>query len=79
MDATGILPYEKVQVVNNNNGERFETYVMEGERGSGTICPNGLQTACRRRNTVIIISTECDYVEHREHKPPWYLWMKGTR
>lgn len=41
MDAADILPNEKVQVVNNNNGARFETYVIEGTRGSGTICLNG--------------------------------------
>lgn len=41
LDASGILPNEKVQVVNINNGERFETYVIKGERGSGQICLNG--------------------------------------
>ena len=41
MDAAGILPMERVQVVNLNNGERFETYAIEGESGSGTICANG--------------------------------------
>ena len=41
LDASGILPFERVQVVNVNNGERFETYVIAGERGSGTICLNG--------------------------------------
>lgn len=41
LDASGILPHEKVQIVNVNNGERFETYVIEGERGSGQICLNG--------------------------------------
>ncbi len=41
LDASGIIPNEKVQVVNVNNGERFETYVIKGERGSGQICLNG--------------------------------------
>ena len=41
LEAAGILPNEKVQVVNNNNGERIETYVIEGKRGSGEICLNG--------------------------------------
>ncbi len=41
LDASGILPDEKVQIVNINNGERFETYVIKGERGSGQICLNG--------------------------------------
>lgn len=41
MEAAGILPHQKVQVVNNNNGARIETYALEGERGSGVICLNG--------------------------------------
>ena len=56
-DAANILPGEKVQIVNNNNGERIETYVIRGERGSGVICLNG--AAARRvevGDVVIIIS-----------------------
>lgn len=41
MEAAGILPYEEVVISNLNNGERFSTYVIEGKRGSGTICLNG--------------------------------------
>jgi aspartate 1-decarboxylase len=41
MDAANIIANEKVQIVNNNNGSRFETYVIKGERGSGTVCLNG--------------------------------------
>ncbi len=41
IDTAGIIVHEKVQVVNNNNGARFETYVIEGKRGSGIICLNG--------------------------------------
>lgn len=41
LEESGILPMEKVQVVNINNGERFETYVIEGEKNSGVICLNG--------------------------------------
>lgn len=41
MEASGIMPNEKVQIVNINNGERFETYVIKGERGSGAVCLNG--------------------------------------
>ena len=57
MDAVGIIENEKVHVVNNNNGERLETYVIKGERGSGVICLNG--AAARKAqmgDTVIIIS-----------------------
>ena len=41
MDAANIIAGERVQIVNNNNGERLETYVINGERGSGVICLNG--------------------------------------
>lgn len=57
LDATDILPNERVQIVNNNNGERLETYVIKGERGSGVICLNG--AAARKvavGDKVIIIS-----------------------
>lgn len=57
MDASGLLAGERVQIVNNNNGERIETYVIKGERGSGVICLNG--AAARRAevgDVVIIIS-----------------------
>jgi aspartate 1-decarboxylase len=57
MEAANILEGEKVQIVNNNNGERFETYTIRGERGSGVLCLNG--AAARRvqvGDIVIIIS-----------------------
>lgn len=57
MDAVGIIAGERVYIVNNNNGERFDTYVIRGERGSGCICLNG--AAARKvqvGDTVIIIS-----------------------
>ena len=57
LEAANILEGEKVQIVNNNNGERFETYTIRGERGSGVICLNG--AAARRvqvADIVIIIS-----------------------
>lgn len=57
MDAAGLIEGEKVQVVNNNNGERLETYVIPGERSSGVICLNG--AAARRAqvgDTIIIIA-----------------------
>lgn len=57
MDAAGIVPGEKVQVVDNNNGERLETYTIAGKRGTGVICLNG--AAARKvsvGDVVIIIS-----------------------
>ncbi|MCR5473353.1 L-aspartate 1-decarboxylase [Prevotella communis] len=57
LDAANMIAGEKVQIVDNNNGERFETYIIKGERGSGCICLNG--AAARKvqvGDTVIIIS-----------------------
>lgn len=57
IDAVGLLPNEKVQIVNNNNGARFETYVIAGARGSGTICLNGAAARLVQvGDTVIIIA-----------------------
>ena len=71
MDAANLIAGEKVQVVNNNNGERFETYVIRGERGTGCICLNG--AAARKvvvGDTVIIISYALmDFEEARTFKP----------
>ena len=57
MDAAGLIAGEKVQIVDNNNGERFETYIIRGERGCGCICLNG--AAARKvqvGDTIIIMS-----------------------
>ena len=55
LDAVDILPNEKVAIVNNNNGERLETYVIEGERNSGKICLNGAAARLVQVNDIIII------------------------
>lgn len=55
LDAVDILPNEKVAIVNNNNGARLETYVIEGERGSGKICLNGAAARLVQVDDVIII------------------------
>ena len=55
MDAAGLIDGEKVQVVNNNNGERLETYVIVGERGSGVICLNGAAARKAQVDDVLII------------------------
>lgn len=55
LDAAGILEYEKVQIVDINNGERFETYTIAGERGSGVICLNGAAARCVQKGDKIII------------------------
>lgn len=55
MDAAGILANERVQVVDNNNGARLETYVIPGERGSGVICLNGAAARCVQPGDIVII------------------------
>lgn len=75
MDAANIIENEKVQVVNLNNGERLETYVIKGKRNSGTICLNG--PAARKAavgDLVIIISyAGMDFEEAKKHKP-WLVF-----
>lgn len=71
MDAANIIENEKVQIVNVNNGERLETYVIKGTRGSGMICLNG--PAARKvavGDVVIIISyASMDFEEAKKFKP----------
>ena len=55
LDAAGILPGEKVQIVNNNNGARLETYTTPGKRGSGVICLNGAAARCALEGDIVII------------------------
>lgn len=55
LDAANILPGERVYIVDNNNGERFDTYVIPGERGSGVICLNGAAARRVQPGDVIII------------------------
>jgi aspartate 1-decarboxylase len=71
MDAANLIEFEKVQVVNLNNGERLETYVIKGQRGSGVICMNG--PAARRvavGDVVIIMSyATMDFDEAKKFQP----------
>nr|WP_319401078.1 aspartate 1-decarboxylase [uncultured Carboxylicivirga sp.] len=71
MDAANIIENEKVQVVNNNNGERIETYVIKGERGSGVICLNGAAARKVAVGDVVIIITYCSMPleEAKQFKP----------
>lgn len=71
LDAVGMLPNEKVQIVNNNNGARLETYIIPGERGSGVVCLNGAAARLvQPGDTVIIISYVMVAEENvRDHKP----------
>ena len=71
MEAAGIREYEKVAIVDVNNGARFETYVIAGERGSGTICLNGAAARCVSVGDKIIIMAyaELEPAEAKAAKP----------
>lgn len=71
LDAAGMMANEKVQIVNNNNGARLETYIIPGERGSGVICLNGAAARLvQPGDTVIIISYVMVAEEKvKDHKP----------
>jgi aspartate 1-decarboxylase len=71
MDAANIIANEKVQIVNNNNGARFETYVIKGERGTGTICLNGATARLAQVGDIVIIMSYAymEMDEARNYKP----------
>lgn len=71
MDAANIFEHERVQIVNVNNGERLETYVIKGERGSGVICLNGPAARKVAVGDIIIIISYCmlSLEEHKTHEP----------
>lgn len=71
LDAVDILPNEKVQIVNNNNGARLETYVISGERGSGVICLNGAAARLVQVDDIIIIISyaQLNEEELKHHEP----------
>mgnify|MGYP002537917363 CR=1 FL=1 len=71
LEAAGILEYEKVQIADVDNGNRFETYAIAGERGSGMICLNGAAARCVQVGDKIILMAYCDLdtEEVKNHKP----------
>lgn len=81
LDAANMIAGEKVQIVNNNNGERFETYIIKGERGSGCVCLNG--AAARKvvvGDTVIIISYALmDFEEAKTFQPTVVFPKEGNK
>ena len=81
VDAANIIENEKVQVVNINNGERLETYVIKGKRGSGVVCLNG--PAARKAavgDIVIIISyAAMDFEEAKTFKPSIVFVKDGNK
>lgn len=69
LDAVGLAANEKVQIVNNNNGARFETYIIPGERGSGVVCLNGAAARLVQEGDVVIIIS---YALVPEEKIPYH-------
>lgn len=80
MDAAGMIEGEKVQIVNVNNGERIETYLIKGKRNSGTVCLNG--PAARKGavgDIIIIISyAHMDFEEAKTFRPKMVFPKEGT-
>ena len=71
MDASGIIAGERVYIVNNNNGERLDTYVIKGERGSGVICLNGAAARKVQPGDIVIIMSYASmpFEEAKTFKP----------
>jgi aspartate 1-decarboxylase len=81
MDAVNIAPNEKVQIVNNNNGARLETYVIPGERGSGQICLNGAAARLVQKGDIVIIIAYgiVSEEELRKHQPVIAIMDENNR
>jgi aspartate 1-decarboxylase len=71
LDSVGMLANEKVQIVNNNNGARLETYIIPGERGTGVICLNGAAARLVQKGDIVIIISYAIIPEDKllSHKP----------
>lgn len=71
MDAANIIANEKVQIVNNNNGARLETYVIKGERGTGIICLNGAAARLAQLGDILIVISYCSlpFEEAKKFQP----------
>ena len=81
MEAAGMLEGEQVHIVNNNNGERFVTYIIRGERGSGCICLNGAAARLVQPDDVVIIMAYAQMTpdEAREFRPTVIFPKSGNR
>lgn len=76
LEQSGILEYEKVAIVDINNGSRFETYTIAGERGSGIICLNGAAARCVQKGDKIIIMAYAQMTpEEAKTNPPRVLFV----
>ena len=81
MDAAGMLEGEQVHIVNNNNGERFVTYIIKGERGKGQICLNGAAARLVQPDDVVIIMAYAQMTpeEAREFHPTVIFPKAGNK
>ncbi|PLS16324.1 aspartate 1-decarboxylase [Bacillus sp. M6-12] len=81
LDAVGMLPNEKVAIVNNNNGARLETYIIAGERGSGVVCLNGAAARLVQPDDIVIIISYVMIPEEkvRGHKPKVAIMDENNR
>ena len=81
MDAANLIAGEKVQIVNNNNGERFETYIIKGKRGSGCICLNGAAARKVQVGDVVIIIAYAlmDFEEAKNYSPIVVFHKEGNK
>ncbi|MBO8177458.1 aspartate 1-decarboxylase [Aeribacillus pallidus] len=81
LDAVGMAPNEKVQIVNNNNGARFETYIIPGERGSGVICLNGAAARLVQEGDIVIIISYALVPEEKvsSHRPKVAIMDENNR
>ena len=81
MDAANLIAGEKVQIVNNNNGERFETYIIKGKRGSGCVCLNGAAARKVQVGDVVIIIAYAlmDFEEAKNYSPIVVFPKEGNK
>lgn len=81
MESAGMIQNEKVQVVNANNGERIETYLIEGERGSGVCCLNGPAARKGMQGDVVIIISYCllPFEEAKQYQPKVVFPKEGNK
>lgn len=81
IDAVGMVANEKVQIVNNNNGARLETYIIPGERGSGVVCLNGAAARLVQPGDIVIIISYALVAEDKiaAHKPKVAIMDENNR
>ena len=81
LDAVGMVANEKVQIVNNNNGARLETYIIPGERGSGVVCLNGAAARLVQKGDIVIIISYALVAEEKvaAHQPKVAIMDEDNR